>query len=152
MRIMKLSIKKFRKIRASKKIKFKLTGDFEVTDDILWLDIIVEGDDGTNFTCKMSKSGKCIVLPSNTYIPKKYEDEVWNFIENLDNEDDFKEFYNESCAEFLKFPKVYSSEGDIICHQFRMLKSMYDGKNTFLGSFYIDTNENKIVRTEEADE
>ena len=119
-------------------------------DNYLWLYIIVVGDDGTNFTCKMNESGFCIVLPDTTIIPKRYEDEVWDFIETLPDTEDFKKFYNESFAEFLKFPNVYTLEGDIVCHQFRMLKSMFKGEDTFLGSFYIDTEENKIVRTEDA--
>ena len=146
-------IKKFREFKKGKKFEFKLTGNFMVIDYYLRIEVIITADNAIEHTAYIfiSNEHPDIFYPF-VLLPKSYVDEVTTFFEELSESQDFQNFYNTGFAEFLKFPKVDSSEGDIVCHQFRMLKSMYDGENTFLGSFYIDTDENKIVRTEEADE
>ena len=144
-------IKEFREFKKGKKFEFKLTGDFMVMDDSLWIGVIITADNAIEYNAYIFiNEPPAIFYPIE--ILKSYDDEVTTFLEELSESQDFQNFYNTSFAEFLKFPKVDYREGEIICHQFRMLKSMYEGENTFLGSFYIDTDENKIVRTEEADE
>jgi hypothetical protein len=146
--IYKFDRKIFNKLKKSKNFEFILTGNFNVLDGYIWFEVIISGDNDSHLACKMSESGECLVLPINIKISDKDEELVYNFLEQLTDNAEFKSFYNNSFAEFQKFPRTVRC--DIYCHQFRMLQERLNGERYFLGSFYIDEDENKIVRTEEA--